>query len=313
MVLPKLPEEVALRFRRPDLTCLAPVSGGLYAAGPAVDFTSSASVRTRKISRPHHRRITNSVGMLKRTKKPAIAVMLWLLFVTTTKARMLPGNWKGTDPPCERHLELLKQEHMNLGIRFLTSDPHIEVAFTRAMNFWATVIDMEWHVENGQDCSIQIIAGDKKLFKPAQVARAQLPSRPAFRGGIALNTLLVLPEEKWYRIAVHELGHLLGLPHNLSARSVMFFLYLDGPLLLDTNDLAALAARHKLRAGRPSEHIARLISLSPARFATAPTAKRPPMNPMHGGSKLISEGMNPMQADDVPARASDKDRLTLSF
>ena len=50
-------------------------------------------------------------------------------------------------------------------------------------------------------------------------------------------------------ISVHEISHLLGLPHNPSGSSVMFFLDLDDSVPLDAADLAALASRHKMRAG----------------------------------------------------------------
>ena len=42
----------------------------------------------------------------------------------------------------------------------------------------------------------------------------------------------------------------LGLSHNSSASSIMFYLNVDEPLVLDKADLRALAARHKLRIDR---------------------------------------------------------------
>jgi hypothetical protein len=57
-----------------------------------------------------------------------------------------------------------------------------------------------------------------------------------------------LPADELFVTAVHELGHLLGLQHSSNASSVMYFLALDGPVFLDSADLAALATRHRLRA-----------------------------------------------------------------
>jgi len=46
---------------------------------------------------------------------------------------------------------------------------------------------------------------------------------------------------------VHEIGHLLGLTHNPSPGSIMFYLELDKPASLEPADLDALAVRHRLR------------------------------------------------------------------
>jgi predicted Zn-dependent protease len=59
-----------------------------------------------------------------------------------------------------------------------------------------------------------------------------------------------------YLTAVHEIGHMLGLKHNPSARSVMYYLDLDGSEVLDTRDLAALASHHKLRLSSLAEPVA---------------------------------------------------------
>jgi len=115
------------------------------------------------------------------------------------------------------------------------------------MSFWAEVLDMEWHTESGRACAVQVVDGHAGLFASAQLARAQFPTARSFQGWIAFNPRMTLPANELFTTAVHEIGHLLGLPHSANPSSVMYFLYLDGPVCLDSADVSALAARHKLR------------------------------------------------------------------
>jgi predicted Zn-dependent protease len=55
--------------------------------------------------------------------------------------------------------------------------------------------------------------------------------------------------------AVHEIGHIFGLKHNPSTRSVMYYLDLEGSEVLDREDLSALASRHRLRLSSVDEPI----------------------------------------------------------
>ncbi len=78
------------------------------------------------------------------------------------------------------------------------------------------------------------------------------PSHSCLTGSISkvdcvFNVAQTLGETDLYRISVHEIGYMLGLQHNSSVGSVMYFFDLDGPECLDPVDLAALAERHKLR------------------------------------------------------------------
>jgi hypothetical protein len=158
-------------------------------------------------------------------------------------------NWSGNYPPCKRHPDLLKREHVDLGVRISTANTVLARQFAKAMDFWTEVLDLEWHEVDSPDCSIQLVDGTPGLFDPAVAARSQYPDRPSFQGWIAFNPDSKLAEHEMFLVSVHEIGHLLGLPHNRSGASVMFFLELDERVSLDTADLSALADRHRLRAG----------------------------------------------------------------
>jgi hypothetical protein len=165
-----------------------------------------------------------------------------------------PQNWGGNYPPCNRHYDVLSREHVDLGVRISTSNAALARQFEHAMEFWSGVVDLEWHEEDSQNCSIQLVDGAPVLFKSAGScacisARSQIPNLPAFQGWIAFNPDAKLTEREMFKISVHEIGHLLGLPHNPSGSSVMFFFGLDGSESLDAADLDALASRHKLRPG----------------------------------------------------------------
>jgi hypothetical protein len=175
-------------------------------------------------------------------------MLLCLLVALTMKAGDPPGAWTGPYPPCDSHAEILKRESMSLGVRFATSNPTLKAEFARAMSFWASIIEIDWHEEDSRACAIEAVDGGPELFKPGEVARAQFPGRPAYQGWIAFNPRAALPANELFLAAIHELGHLLGLPHSTNSSSVMYFLALDGPVSVDRADLAMLATRHRLRS-----------------------------------------------------------------
>lgn len=182
-------------------------------------------------------------------------MILLLLAVSLGAAEPSPQNWTGQYPPCDRHAELLSRGPMDLGVRISTSNPDLARQFEHAMEFWSEVLDLEWHLEDTQNCAVQLVDGAPELFDSVNngcaciSARSQFPNRPAFQGWIAFNPGVRRTEREMFMTSVHEIGHLLGLPHNPSGSSVMFFLRVDGPVWLDASDLEALASRHKLRAG----------------------------------------------------------------
>ncbi len=178
------------------------------------------------------------------------AYLIFLLSAWFGVAEASPPNWSGKYAPCDRHADLLNREHMDLGVRISTSNELLAHQFARAMDFWAGVLDLDWHEVSSQECAIQLVDGTAELFNTSgMAARSQFPDRPAFQGWIAFNPASKLTERGMFAISVHEIGHLLGLPHNPNGSSVMFFLNLDESVSLDPADVAALVSRHKLRAG----------------------------------------------------------------
>jgi hypothetical protein len=183
-----------------------------------------------------------------------IQLTLLLLTVFAWTAAASPANWTGPYAPCNRHADLLSHAHMDLGVRFSTSNEELARQFVRALDFWAGILDLEWHEVDSQQCAIQVVDGTSRLFDVGDgcacvAARSQYPDRADFQGWIAFNPVLKFKGNEMFLDAVHEIGHLFGLPHNPSSSSVMFFSDFDQDVSLNAADLEALAARHKLRPG----------------------------------------------------------------
>jgi matrixin len=175
-------------------------------------------------------------------------IPLWLLVCVSVAEGETPANWSANYLPCNRHSELLRQGHMDLGVRVATANPSLAEQFRHALDSWARILDLDWHEDDTQNCSIQLVDGERELFpSAAMAARSQLPDRLDFQGWIAFNPAQTFSETDLYRISVHEIGHVLGLQHSANATSVMYFLNLEGLDWLDPTDLAALAIHHKLR------------------------------------------------------------------
>lgn len=158
-------------------------------------------------------------------------------------------NWTGNFAPCGTHSEFLKRDSMRLGVRFSTSNPAVAREFRRAMNFWAEIIDMSWYEDPSSSCSLELVDGAPAILQHAVVARAQFVEWQNFEGWVAFDPRAPLTKAEMYATAVHEIGHMLGLRHNPNPSSVMYYIDLEGPEVLDSCDLASLAARHTLRIG----------------------------------------------------------------
>lgn len=160
------------------------------------------------------------------------------------------ANWTGPYRPCTNSDELRKTGHMTIGVRYDISDPAVISQFHRAFDFWGQLLDADFYDEPSTSCAIAVVNGTRAvLTKRNVVARAQLPDRPNFNGWIAVdpfaNSYLVYGEA--IAVWIHEIGHLLGLKHNQSAESVMYFIDADAYSRLDATDVHALSLLHALR------------------------------------------------------------------
>jgi len=149
----------------------------------------------------------------------------------------------------------MKRNPMNLGVKISTSNPVLAHEFREALTFWSTVVDMQWHEDDSESCAMQLVDGTPAILKTSIVARSQFTEWDNFQGWIAFNPRAPLTNMELYLTAVHEIGHMLGLRHNPSVHSVMYYLDLEGTEVLDQTDLATLAVRHKLRVASLSEPI----------------------------------------------------------
>src|SRR5690242_7811638 len=182
-------------------------------------------------------------------------VMPLMAVVPASFADQRTANWTGNFSRCDKRFELLRRESMTLGVKISTSNPLLAREFREAMNFWSQVLDMRWHEDPSSACAVQLVDGTPSILKKTIVARAQFTEWDNFQGWIAFNPRAPLTADEMFLTAVHEIGHMLGLKHNPSAHSVMYYLDLEGSEVLDRQDLAALASHHRLRVSSTDEPI----------------------------------------------------------
>jgi hypothetical protein len=178
------------------------------------------------------------------------AISLVCASQVTIRAQEKPlSNWTSADAPCARYDDLRNHVLDSVGVKIDATDAWAD-GFRRALSFWNTVLAANFHEETNLDaCAVRIINGGPDILNKRIIARSQLTARDNFRGKIAVSPEAAkeMSSAEMYVAAVHEFGHMLGLKHSASIRSVMYFLNIDGTEVLDSKDILDLSAHHKLR------------------------------------------------------------------
>jgi hypothetical protein len=178
---------------------------------------------------------------------------VWLGFaprITAGAEEEPQSNWTSADEPCAKYDDMRRPVLGDVGVKIDASEPWAD-GFRKALSFWNTVLVVHFHEEtNLSACAIRIINGGPDILNSGIVARSQFTGRDNFRGKIAVSprAATTLSSDEMYGAAVHELGHMLGLKHNASSRSVMYFLNVNGTEVLDSKDIFDLSSHHKLCA-----------------------------------------------------------------
>ena len=169
--------------------------------------------------------------------------------IPTHQRQPAKSNWTSSDAPCAKFDDLRKSVIGNIGVRIDASEPWAN-GFRQALRFWNTVLNANFHEETDLNaCSVRVVDGGPDIFSSAAAARSQFTDRINFQAMIAVNPQAAkeMNSTEIYATAVHELGHMLGLKHNESSHSVMYFLDVDGTEILDCEDILELSKHHELR------------------------------------------------------------------
>jgi hypothetical protein len=194
--------------------------------------------------------VSGSVSKSKQFRTAVLVVWLGCAWQATARAQETPkSNWTSAHAPCARYDDLRKPVLGDIGVRIDATEPWAD-EFRRALSFWNTVLAANLHEQTDLDsCAVRIVNEGSDILNHGNVARSQLTSWDNFRGMIAVSpgAAKAMSSAEMYGTAVHELGHMLGLKHNASSRSVMYFLNVNGSEVLDREDILALSTCHKLR------------------------------------------------------------------
>jgi len=158
-------------------------------------------------------------------------------------------NWTSAEAPCAKYDDIRSPVLGNIGVKIDAIEPWAD-GFRRALRFWNAVLASNFHEEKNLDiCTVRIIDGGSDILSKVIVARSQLTEWDHFLGMIAVSpgAAKAMSSAEIYGTAVHEFGHMLGLKHNASSQSIMYFLDVDGTEVLDREDISHLSKLHQLR------------------------------------------------------------------
>ncbi len=135
-------------------------------------------------------------------------------------------------------------------------------AIQRAVSTWSNVSNVNVGVvaDGGQSFGVDgPVQGDRRFgdiriggfpMDPTSLAVSVPPSAAlngTFSGDIFINTRESFTEEKLYAVALHEVGHALGIPHSTNPRSVMFP-QLNLNTVLTGTDVASVRSLYGIRS-----------------------------------------------------------------
>jgi len=233
----------------------------------------------RNESNANEKLLRDSLGKSKRLFAGVLAA--WLGCASQVTARhTVQGkpqvNWTSADAPCARYDDMRNAILGNIGVKIDAAEPWAD-GFRRALIFWNTVLSANFHEESSLNaCTVRIINGGPDILGKDIVARSQLTEQDNFRGKIAVRpgAEKAMSSAELYAAAVHELGHMLGLKHNASSKSIMYFLDVNGTEVLDSQDILDLSTHHKLRPAIVSTGLLPIKVVQPVRRAK--TGAHPP-------------------------------------
>jgi hypothetical protein len=195
--------------------------------------------------------VSLTVNAIRQFLAAAVAVCLGCASQFTACAEEHPqSNWTSADAPCAKYDDLRNPVLGDIGVKIDAAGPWAD-GFRRALRLWNSVLAANFHEETNLDvCAIRIVNAGPDVLTNAIVARSQLTEWDNFRGKIAVSqrAAKTMSRAEMYATAVHEFGHMLGLKHNASSHSFMYFLNVDGSEVLDQKDILDLGKRHMLRA-----------------------------------------------------------------